>query len=337
MKVIIPVAGFGTRLRPHTLTTPKVMLNVAGKPMIHYIVEQLLNDKIGDEIVFITGYLGNKIEEYLNSEFAAKTASGSKVKLTYITQDEPKGLGHAIYCAKPAFDKNEETLIILGDTLFDVDLKRMTGNEHSVIGVKQVDDPRRFGVVEKGNDGFVTRFVEKPASKEVSPSNEAIVGLYYLKNSDLLFSSLEYVMQNNITVKGEFQLTDALEKMVREKEKITTFNVEGWLDCGKPETLLETNRYLLENKVKAGGKESSGSIIIEPVFIGEGVVLENSVIGPYATINDKCKIKNSVIRDSIINKDSRIENAVLSESILGESSTVIKPFSKLNLGDFSEG
>lgn len=332
MKVIIPVAGFGTRLRPHTLTTPKVMLNVAGKPMIHYIVEQLLSDNIGDEIVFITGYLGDKIEKYINSEFASK----SKVKFSYITQNDPKGLGHAIYCAKPAFDKNEEALIILGDTLFDVDLKKMIDSKYSVIGVKQVDDPRRFGVVEKNDEGFVTRFVEKPASKEVSPSNEAIVGLYYLKNSGLLFSSLEYVMQNNITVKDEFQLTDALEKMVQEKEKITTFNVEGWLDCGKPETLLETNRYLLENKIKNSGKKSQGSIIIEPVYIGSNVRLEHCVIGPYATINDNCEIKNSVIKNSIINKESKIENAVLDESILGENAAVIKPFFKLNLGDFSE-
>lgn len=327
MKVIIPVAGFGTRLRPHTLTKPKVLLNVGGKPMIHYIIEQLIHDKIATSINLITGFLGDMIRDYIDKTF--------QFDFRYIVQDEPKGLGHAVYCAKQSFPVNDEALIILGDTLFDVDLKKMVSSEKSVIGVKKVDDPRRFGVVEKNSKGLITRFVEKPSSPKVSSSNEAIVGLYYLKNSDSLFSSLEYVMDNNITVKGEFQLTDALQHMLTMKEKMTSYYVDGWLDCGKPETLLETNRYILSKRRNAKVK-SVNSVIIHPVHVGKDVVLQNSVIGPYATVSDGCRITNSVIEDSVIDRNTIIENSVLHSSIIGESATVKNKKLVLNLGSNSE-
>lgn len=332
MKVIIPVAGFGTRLRPHTLHNPKVLLNVGGKPMIHYIIEQLIKDKIASSIILVTGFLGDKIKDYLNNSF--------RFKFDYVEQAEAKGLGHAVYCAKSVFrNKNDETLIILGDTLFDVDLKKMVRSKDSVIGVKVVDDPRRFGVVEKDNTGYITRFVEKPANKDVSPSNEAIVGLYYLKNSVSLFRSLEYIMKNNIKGKGEFQLTDALENMIGSNEKMKTFYVDGWLDCGKPETLLETNRYLLNKNKKLkqiNKKNLINSKIVEPVFIGKNVKIENSVIGPYATINDNSEIRNSFIKDSILEKYSVVENCSLTDSLIGESSSVKRDALKISLGNYSE-
>ena len=335
MKVIIPVAGFGTRLRPHTLHNPKVLLNVGGKPMIHYIIDQLIKDKIASSIILITGFLGDKIKDYLNESF--------NFKFDYVEQTEAKGLGHAVYCAKKVFkNKNDETLIILGDTLFDVDLKKMINNENSVIGVKVVEDPRRFGVVEKDKKNFITKFVEKPANKDISPSNEAIVGLYYLKNSKKLFGSLEYIIKNNITVKGEFQLTDALENMLNNKEKMTTFNIDGWLDCGKPETLLETNRYLLQKRFKKSSRKDilhdkyKNSKIIDPVYIGKNVSIENSIVGPYATINDDCIIKNSIIQDSILDKYSVVENITLTESIIGEGANVKRNALKLSIGNYSE-
>lgn len=329
MKVIIPVAGFGKRLRPHTLTNPKVMLNVGGKPMIHYIIEQLINDKIATSIILITGFLGDKIKDYLNASF--------DFEFTFIEQDEAKGLGHAVHCAEESFTgKNDEVLIILGDTLFDVDLKKMIDNDNSVIGVKTVDDPKRFGVVEKDKDGFIKKFIEKPASKEVSLSNEAIVGLYYLKNSLKLFESLKYIMEKNITVKNEFQLTDALENMINNGEKMVTFYVDGWLDCGKPETLLETNRYLLSKQNKRTDKAYKNTLIIDPVFIGENSHIENSIIGPFATINHNCIIRNSIISDSIIESDAVIENSVLESSIIGEAATVKRETLKINLGNHSE-
>jgi len=328
MKAIIPVAGFGTRLRPFTLTNPKVLLNVAGKPMIYFIVEQLIKEKIVDEIIFITGYLGDKFEDYIKKTF--------DFNFKFIVQDEPKGLGHAIHCAKKGFQTNEDALIILGDTLFDVDLKKLTDNPKSVISIKEVDDPRRFGVVEKNEAGEITRLIEKPASKEVSPSNEAIVGIYYLKNSDKLFEALDHVIDNNIMVKGEIQLTDALEYMLStQKEKMTTFPLKGWLDCGKPETMLETNRYLLTimDRKYAFDKDVK---IIHPVFIGKNVKIHNSIIGPYATINDNCTISNSKIHDSIINSHTTITDSVLHESLIGEHCKVDNQSKKLYLGEYSE-
>ena len=328
MKVIIPVAGSGTRLRPHTLTQPKVLLNIAGHPMIHHIIYQLINENIATEIILITGFMGEKIEDYLNKTF--------NFKFDYIIQNEPHGLGHAIYCAKEKFspDKNEDVLIILGDTLFDVNLKEMCDSKYSVIGIKKVEDPRRFGVVEKNEKGIITRLIEKPQSKEISVSDEAIVGLYYLKNSTMLFESLEHIIKNDIKTKNEFQLTDALENMIVNKEEMKTYNVNGWLDCGKPETMLETNRYILnKNNFKYN---VNGSDIKYPVFIGNDVVLENCVIGPYATINSNCNIKNSVIENSIIDENCHIENSTLTDSLLGKHCKVYNQKTSLNLGEYSK-
>jgi glucose-1-phosphate thymidylyltransferase len=327
MKVIIPVAGIGTRLRPHTLTQPKVLLNVAGQPMIYHIVNQIIKDKIASSIVLITGQMGEQIEKYLNNTF--------NFKFDFIMQKKPLGLGHAIFCAKEAFQgEEEEVLIILGDTLFDVDLKKMCSNGNSVIGVKKVDDPRRFGVVEKNKKGFITRFVEKPASVEISPSNEAIVGLYYLKNSALLFNSLEYIISNEIKSNNEYQLTDALEKMLDNNEKMKTYTVTGWLDCGKPETLLETNKYLLN---KQNNKYNyPGSIIKSPVYIGKNSLIENSIIGPNVTIGDNSIVKNCIIENSIIDSNNFIENILLKDSILGKNCKVIQKKMSYNLGEYSE-
>ncbi|MFA5405542.1 MAG: sugar phosphate nucleotidyltransferase [Ignavibacteria bacterium] len=328
MKVIIPVAGIGTRLRPHTLTQPKVLLNVAGHPMIYHIVDQIIKDKIASSIVLITGNMGEQIEQYLNTTF--------KFKFEFIAQKNPLGLGHAIYCAKEAFknDVNEEVLIILGDTLFDVDLKKMCKNKYSVIGIKKVDDPRRFGVVEKNKNGFIKRFIEKPASPEISPSNDAIVGLYYLKSSNSLFNSLENIISNDIKSKGEFQLTDALEDMIKNKVKMNTYTVSGWLDCGKPETLLETNSYLLKSNKKQ--YKFPGSIVKTPVFIGKKTELENCIIGPNVTIGENCYIKNCIIENSIIDSNNYIENILLKDSILGKNCKVIQKKMSYNLGEYSE-
>jgi len=326
MKVIIPVAGIGTRLRPHTLTQPKVLMNVAGHPMIFHIVDQIIKDKIASSIVLITGNMGEQIEQYLNNTF--------KFKFEFIKQNKPLGLGHAIHCAEPAFGKDEEVLIILGDTLFDVDLRKMCRSKYSVIGVKKVEDPRRFGVVEKNKKGIITRFVEKPATPKVSPSNEAIVGLYYLKSSVELFNSLDNIIKKDIKSKGEYQLTDALEYMIKNKIQMTTFNVDGWLDCGKPETLLETNSYLLNKKKK--NYKIPGSIIKPPVFIGKNTEIEECIIGSNVTIGDNCFIKNCIIENSIIDSNNIIENIMLKDSILGKNCKVIQKKMTYNLGEYSE-
>ena len=330
MKIIIPVAGVGKRLRPHTHTNPKPLLNVAGKPMIHFIVDQIIKEKIASEFVIITGYMGEKIQKYLDKTFAGKA------KFHYVEQKDPKGLGHAIHHAKPFFKKNEDAFIILGDTLFDVNLKKFVGSKHSVIGVKEVDNPKRFGVVEKDEKGLVKRFVEKPKSKKVSPSNEAIVGLYYVKNSKALFAALESIMKKKITTGGEYQLTDALEEMLSKNENFATANIQGWLDCGKAETLLETNRHLLEKLYGKKKYKLKGVKITEPVYIGKKVTFKNAVIGPNVTINDGCSIINSTLKDSIVEMDTIIENSNINESIIGKNSIVKNVKLKLNVGDNSE-
>lgn len=326
MIAIIPVAGVGKRLRPHTLTKPKVLLNVAGKPMLYYIVNQLIREKIPEEIIFITGYFGDRIEKYIRDNF--------KYKFRFITQDKQKGLGHAVYCAKNAFKNNEDVLIILGDTLFDVDVKKICHSRYSIIGTKKVDDARRFGVVEKNKNGFITRLVEKPESSKVSPSKDAIVGIYYLKNSDKLFESLEHIIENNITSSGEIQLTDALQIMITHDEKIKTYRIQVWLDCGKPETILETNRYLLDKHSKKYNYKDA--VIIHPVFIGKKTEIKNSVIGPYTTIGDNCIIRDSVIRNSIIDQNSSIRNVVITDSIIGNDSLAKGRIKTLNISEYSD-
>lgn len=326
MKAIIPVAGAGTRLKPHTLTKPKVLMNVAGKPMIHYIVEQLIEEKLVNQIIMVTGVMGDMIDDYLTENF--------KFNFRFIEQEKQLGLGDAVNCARNEFGKSEDALIILGDTLFDLKLKELCNSKYSVIGVKKVDDPKRFGVVESNRQGFITRFVEKPASPDVSPSNEAIVGIYYIKNSDKMFSSLDEIISKGIKTKNEYQLTDALGDMLNKGEKLVTFEVENWLDCGKKETILDTSEYFLK---KFNKKYSFGGCILKnPLYIGKSVVLENSVIGENVTIADNCTIRNSVIRRAIIGEHTTIENAIIEDSLIGEHVKIKKKATEFNIGDYGE-
>ncbi len=320
MKAIIPVAGVGSRLRPHTYTLPKVLLNVAGKPIIGHIIDKIIEEGIHEAIV-IVGYLGDMIEEYLTKNY--------DIKFTFIEQEERLGLGHAIYMTKAHLGE-EPVLIILGDTVFEVDLSSVWKREHSALGVKEVEDPRRFGVVEVQN-GFVTKLVEKP---EHPTSNLAVVGLYYIKSPQLLISCLEHNIMHNLRTKGEFQLTDALQMMIERGEKFSIFPVEGWYDCGKPETLLQTNEKLLKSKSRY--KEIFGCVINPPVFIAEDAEIENSIIGPFATIGSKAVVKDSMIQRSIIGECARVTAMLLRESIVGNNARVQGNFRRINLGDSSE-
>ncbi len=321
MRAIIPVAGFGTRLKPHTLTHPKVLLNVGGKPIIAHIIEKLIEENI-TEATFIVGYLREKIEHYISETYP-------ELKAEYVEQKELLGLGHAIYQAAPTFN-NDELIIILGDTVFDVNLKHISNSEFSALGVKEINDPRRFGVVEL-EDGFASKLIEKP---ENPTSNLALVGLYYIKNSGLLTKSIEELMERDIKTKDEYQLTDALQIMIDNGEKMSTFPVEGWYDCGKPETLLNTNKFILSQNKKSFKIESA--VINDPVYISPSAVITNSVIGPYATIGDNCVITDSVIKNSIINKSSKVERIVLADSIIGADARVKGSHHKMNVGDSLE-
>lgn len=321
MRAIIPVAGFGTRLKPHTLTHPKVLLNVGGKPILSHIVEKLIEENITD-VTFIVGYLGEKIEEYITSTFP-------QIKAEYVEQKELLGLGHAIYQAASTFN-NEEIIIILGDTVFDVDISKITKFETSSLGVKFVEDPRRFGVAELKN-GFVSKLIEKPT---IPTTNLALVGLYFIKNSTLLATCLKELFDKNIRTNDEYQLTDALQLMIDKGEIFSTFKVEGWYDCGKPETLLSTNQFILS---KNGQNETIDSVvIIEPVYISKTATIKNSVIGPFVSIGDNCEILDSVIKNSIINKNSKVEKMILIDSIIGADAKVKGSQHKMNVGDSLE-
>lgn len=321
MRAIIPVAGIGKRLRPHTFTTPKVLLNVAGKPILGHILDSLVEIGV-DKSTIVTGYMGDRVIEYVKKRYP-------NLDVTFVHQEEALGLGHAIWTARETFN-DEPLIIILGDTIFDVNLNFIFGANSNAIGVKYVDDPRRFGVVITDKNNNITKFVEKP---QEPISKMAIVGIYYIKNSKLLSKSLNHILENDIKTREEYQLTDALQLMLDNGEQFTTFQVDGWYDCGKPETLLQTNRFLLDKF--STKSEVTGSVVISPSYVSPKATLENSVIGPYASIADEAIVKDSIVKNSIISFGANVSNSLLDESIIGNEAYVNGLFQKLNVGDSS--
>jgi glucose-1-phosphate thymidylyltransferase len=320
MRAVIPVAGLGTRLKPHTHSLPKVLLNVGGKPILGHIIENILKEGI-TEATLILGHLGEMIEDYIHKNYP-------QLKCDCVVQDEMLGLGHAIYQA-PTFN-NDKIFIILGDTVFDVELKGLTSLEHSALGVKEVEDPSLFGVAIK-NGKFIEKLIEKP---DTPVSKLALVGLYYIADSAMLSECLNELMEKDIKTRGEYQLTDALQLMIDKGEKMDTFPVEGWYDCGKPETLLTTNQFLLSKN--GTNREIEGVVINHPVYIAGNAVVKNSVIGPNTTIAENCTVADSIIRNSIINQNSSVEKSMLENSIIGSNAKLKGSFQKLNAGDSSE-
>jgi glucose-1-phosphate thymidylyltransferase len=320
MRAIIPVAGVGSRLRPHTYTLPKVLLNVGGKPIVGHILDRIIENGF-DEATIIVGYLGEKIKEYILKNYT--------IKIDFVEQEERLGLGHAIYLARHTVSQ-DPILIILGDTIFDVDLRALMNSDCSVLGVKEVDDPRRFGVAETEN-GIITRLVEKP---EQPKSKLALVGIYYIKHPHVLMECLRDEIKGNIRTRGEFQLTDALQMMIDRGERMTTFGIDGWFDCGKPETLLQTNRHLLDRQQSAAGR--SDVVVLPPVFISPKAKVSNSVLGPYATIAEDAVVENAIIRNSIISEGAHVTNTLLEDSIVGNNSVVHGTYKRINIGDSSE-
>lgn len=315
MKAIIPVAGIGTRLQPITNKIPKVLVNVAGKPMLFHLIDELVNSQKIDTVVLIIGYLGNTVIDAVNKEY-----KDSGLKFEFVEQKEMLGLGHAIYHAKD-FVGDEPAIIILGDTIFEFDLISFISNEYSAIGVKDVDDTQRFGIVESSN-GFITRMIEKPAPG-ITESKSAIAGIYFIKNAGKLFDAVEHLMNNNIRTKNEFQLTDALMKLVNDGEKMVAVDIENWFDCGKPETLISTNSYILNRDWNFDQDYPFESCtFIEPVYIGEGCTLENSTIGPNATIGDGSIVKNSVVRNALISGNCEVTDAELDGTAVGAGEKV---------------
>lgn len=323
MKVIIPVAGAGTKLRPHTYTQPKALIPLAGKTILSIIVDQLHDAGIKD-FIFIIGYLGEKIQDYVKAKYP-------HLNCHFVQQSERFGIGHAINLTREIVGK-EEVLIVLGDTIAEYDVEDVIKSSYSMLGIKKVDDPRNFGVAEIEEDGFISRVVEKPS---IPKSNMALVGVYKIRETEFLFSCLEKVISTDTKSHGEFYLTDALECMIQSGAKFQSFKVQNWFDCGKKDTLLESNATLLK---KFGGNMTEenpfeNTIIVPPVNIAEGCTIRNSVIGPNVAIGENTTISHTIIKDSIIGSYSNLKEVVLSNSLIGSDAEVRGVNRSLNIGD----
>jgi glucose-1-phosphate thymidylyltransferase len=323
MKAIIPVAGAGTKLRPHTYTQPKALIPLAGKTILSIIVDQLHEAGIND-FIFIIGYLGEKIQDYVEKNYP-------NLNCHFVQQNERFGIGHAINLTREIVG-TDEVMIVLGDTIADYDVKEIINSPVSMLGIKKVDDPRDFGVAEIEENGFVSRVVEKPS---IPKSNMALVGVYKIKETSFMFSCLENLIVTNTKGYDEFTLTEALECMMQRGATFKSFKVTNWFDCGKKETLLVSNATLLK---KFGGNVSEEhnfeyTIIIPPVSIAEGCDIKNSVIGPNVTIGENTSINYTIMKDSIIGSYSNLFEVVLDNSLIGSDAEVKGESRNLNIGD----
>lgn len=326
MKAIIPVAGIGTRLRPHTHTQPKALIPIAGKPILAHITESLIDAGIND-FVFIIGYLGDKIEQYILQHYP-------NINAQFVIQTTGKGVGHAIWLAKDCILPNEEVLIIFGDTIIDANLNEICNTEGNWLGVKKVEDPRLFGVAEMDKDGKILRVIEKP---NIPKSNMALVGVYKIKESKELLEALDINLAKKLKTHGEFTLTDAIMQMIDNGIEFQSFGVSNWFDCGKKEILLETNSLLLKRLNYDTSKYIfENTIVIPPVFIGEGCKISNSIIGPNVSIGENAILNYATIKDSIIGPYAQIEFAILHRSLIGNDALLKGMSQSLNIGDSTE-
>ncbi len=327
MKVIIPLAGKGTRLRPHTHVTPKPLIKVGGKTVMSYILDDLRELGV-TEGVFITGYLKEKIEAYMKSDYP-------DFKVHYVEQEVQNGTAGAIALAEPYVQ--EECLIIFVDTLFDADLslvKTLPAEVAGVLWAKEVEDYQRFGVLVTDQDGFMTRIVEKPHDPI---SRLANIGLYYIRDWKLLFEGVHSVMEGPPGKSNEYYLTDAFQYMVDHGAKLKIVEVQGWYDAGEMGTLLETNAHVLANGGRARRPDGGTNVkVTDPVRVAEGVELENCKLGPNVTVETGCTIRNATLRDTIVGENTVIEDAELSKSVIGNNCVVKAVRGSLNIGDHSE-
>ena len=309
MRLIIPMAGMGKRLRPHTLTIPKPLLPIAGKPIVQRLVEEIAHvcEETIEEIAFVIGNFGEEVETQLK-DIAINI--GARPKIYY--QQEALGTAHAILCAKDSL--NGKTIVAFADTLFQADFS-LDEDQDGIIWVKKIEDPSAFGVVKLNEDNIITDFIEKP---EEFVSDLAIIGIYYFNDGQYLKEELEYVIVNNLKDKGEYQLTTALENMKQKGTQFTAAPVNDWLDCGNKDATVSTNQRILEitHEKKSGQFHGVGEII-EPCYVGENVQFSNSVIGPYVSVGDNTVIEDSRIENSIIQTNTTIKSAHLTNSMVG--------------------
>jgi len=327
MKAIIPVAGVGTRLRPLTYTQPKPLIPVAGKPIISFIIDQLLEVNV-KEFVFIIGYLGEKIKHYVEQQYP-------DLDKVFIEQEDREGSGHAIWTARKALKGVDEAIIVFGDSILEIDLQTFVNAPTSVLAIRKVPDPRDFGIVEFGDNGKVVKLVEKP---NIPKSNMAMVGLYKIKEMPLLLKALTNIIKKNSRTGGEFPLTDALMKLVSKGVVFNTMVVNNWYDCGKIDILLETNATLLDKKGYASANLPlyENSIIINPVSIGKNCAIKNAIIGPHVTIGENTSIEYAIIKNSIIGNYASIKEVVLQNSVVGNDAGITGLRQSLNIGDNTE-
>lgn len=326
MKAVIPVAGAGTKLRPLTYTQPKALIPIAGKTILSHIVDQL-NEAGITEFIFIVGYLGEKIQDYVKQTYPNLTTH-------FVYQNERQGTGHAVELTKQLIG-DEPIFVALGDTICEFNVSEIIASPVSMIGVHKVDDPRDFGVASMDEEGFIEQLVEKPA---IPKSNMALVGLYKIIETDILFQCLQQLFVENITTRGEYNLTDALACMLQKGTRFKSFKVTNWFNCGKKESILETNAILLK---KMGGNVPTAdiykdTIIIHPVSIAAGCSISNAIIGPNVAIGPNTTITQSIIRDSIIGGFTHLHEVVLDNSLIGSDASVKGLSRSLNIGDNTE-
>lgn len=326
-KAIIPVAGKGIRLRPLTYTQPKPLISVAGKPIISFIIDQLVDAGI-DDFVFIIGHLGEKIQVYIQENYA-------HLKVSFVIQDDRRGSAHAIWLAKQQFEKADEVFIFFGDAIIDTDLKEAVDSPFSSIGIKTVDDPRNFGVVEFSKEGEIVAVDEKP---RIPHSDQAMVGIYKIKEVSTLIEALDEVIKTGLETEDEIPLTSALSYMIDHGVKFEAFEVNNWFDCGQMDVLLETNASFLDREGYASYDLPSfyNSIIIHPVSIGKNCDISNSIIGPHVTIGNNVVVKNAIVKNAIIGEYSAIKEIILQKSVVGNDASITGFRHSLNIGDNTE-
>ena len=318
IKVVLPLAGRGTRMRPHTWSKPKPLLNVAGKAVLGHILDKFESLDV-DSVVFVVGWLGDQIAEYVEANYSFSTR--------YVVQEELKGQAHAIYLAKD--NMSGPCLIIFVDTLFEADLSDLGDQAaDAILFVQEVEDPRRFGVVVE-KEGRVVRLIEKPDGFE---HRKAVVGVYYVRDGDALIDAIESLLEHDMQTKGEFYLADAFQVMIDRGAQIVTRPVSVWEDCGVPDTVLHTNRYLLEHGHDQE-IETTNSILIPPVHIARTAQIENAIVGPFVTVGEGARIVDAIVRDAIIEEGSTVERILLEHSLIGRNATVRGTLGQVNVGD----
>ncbi|MFN4298371.1 MAG: sugar phosphate nucleotidyltransferase [Thermaurantimonas sp.] len=331
MKIIVPMAGRGTRLRPHTLTTPKPLIPIAGKPVVQRLMEDIVKicgQKV-EEIAYVIGDFGKEVEKMLVDVAERLGAKGS---IYY--QDQPLGTAHAILCAAPSL--SGPVVIAFADTLFRADFV-LDSSLDGVIWTKRVENPRQFGVVKKDENGFITEFVEKP---EHFVSDEAIIGIYFFKDGEYLKQELQYLIDNDIKDKGEYQLTNAMENMKNKGSKFKTGTVIEWMDCGNKNVVLETNMKILdfvknEEQLVSADSAIENSTVIEPCFIGAGAKIVNSKIGPYVSVGEGTTVENSELTQTIVGQNTVIKNVNLTNSMIGNKVFFNGNYREVSIGDYS--